>query len=104
MENIDRPTFNEENDIWQRGYRYIAGIDEAGRGPLAGPVVAAAVILRGDFKADWKSLVNDSKQVTPSSREKLFPISMKWQLVLVSACLMHKLLTAKELPKPPAWQ
>jgi ribonuclease HII len=73
MENISRPTFNEENDIWQSGYRYIAGIDEAGRGPLAGPVVAAAVILPGDFEADWKSLVNDSKQVTPSSREKLFP-------------------------------
>ena len=73
MRNISRPTFNEENDIWQSGYRYIAGIDEAGRGPLAGPVVAAAVILPGDFKADWKPLVNDSKQVSPSSREKLFP-------------------------------
>ena len=73
MENISRPTFNEENDIWQSGYQYIAGIDEAGRGPLAGPVVAAAVILPGDFEADWKSLVNDSKQVSPSTRDKLFP-------------------------------
>ena len=73
ISNISRPTFNEEKKIWQRGYRYIAGIDEAGRGPLAGPVVAAAVILPGDFEADWKPLVNDSKQVSPSSREKLFP-------------------------------
>lgn len=70
---VNHPTFNEENDIWQRGYRYIAGIDEVGRGSLAGPVVAAAVILPGDFEADWKPLVNDSKQVSPSSREKLFP-------------------------------
>jgi ribonuclease HII len=73
MRKISRPTFNEENDIWQIGYRYIAGIDEAGRGPLAGPVVAVAVILPVDFKADWKPLVNDSKQVSPLSREKLFP-------------------------------
>ena len=73
MKKISRPTFNEENDIWQRGYRYVAGIDEAGRGPLAGPVVAAAVILPGDFEADWKPLVNDSKQLSPLSREKLFP-------------------------------
>jgi len=73
MRKISRPTFNEENDIWQSGYRYIAGIDEAGRGPLAGPVVAVAVILPVDFKADWKPLVNDSKQVSPLSREKLFP-------------------------------
>jgi ribonuclease HII len=70
---VNHPTFNEENDIWQRGYRYIAGIDEVGRGPLAGPVVAAAVILPGDFEADWKSSVNDSKQLSPLSREKLFP-------------------------------
>ena len=73
MENFSRPTFNEENDIWQSGYHHIAGIDEAGRGPLAGPVVAAAVILPGDFEADWKPLVNDSKQLSPLLREELFP-------------------------------
>ncbi len=73
MENISRPTFIEENSMWQLGYRYIAGIDEAGRGPLAGPVVAAAVILPKEFEADWKPLVNDSKQLSPSTREKLFP-------------------------------
>jgi ribonuclease HII len=72
MKNTARPTFVEENILWQHGYRYVAGIDEAGRGPLAGPVVAAAVILPGDFEAEWKHLVNDSKQVTPSVREKLF--------------------------------
>jgi Ribonuclease HII len=54
MENYGPPTFNEENAVWQSGYYRIAGIDEVGRGPLAGPVVAAAVILPGDFEADWK--------------------------------------------------
>jgi ribonuclease HII len=73
MEKFGPPTFYEENAVWQNGYRYIAGIDEVGRGPLAGPVVAAAVILPGEFEADWKPLVNDSKQVTPSVREELFP-------------------------------
>lgn len=48
------------------GYRYIAGIDEAGRGPLAGPVVAAAVILPVDFDA---SGLNDSKQLAEEERE-----------------------------------
>ena len=73
MENFGPPTFNEENAARQNGCYHIAGIDEAGRGPLAGPVVAAAVILPGDFEADWKPLVNDSKQLTPLSREELFP-------------------------------
>lgn len=66
------PTFDEENAARQMGYLRIAGTDEVGRGPLAGPVVAAAVILPLDFEADWKPLVNDSKQVTPARREELF--------------------------------
>lgn len=72
MENNSRPTFQEEDALWQLGYHRVAGIDEAGRGPLAGPVVAAAVILPGNFVADWTPLVNDSKQVSPSLREELF--------------------------------
>jgi ribonuclease HII len=51
-----------------RGYTRIAGVDEAGRGPLAGPVVSAAVILPPDFDAP----VNDSKKLTPRQRERLF--------------------------------
>ncbi|MFH1080979.1 MAG: ribonuclease HII [Pseudomonadota bacterium] len=55
----------------QRGYRIIAGIDEAGRGPLAGPVVAAAVILPSDYR---HSEINDSKQLTPGKRERLYGV------------------------------
>ncbi|MFC2001276.1 ribonuclease HII [Chloroflexota bacterium] len=55
-----------------QGYRLIAGIDEVGRGALAGPVVAAAVIIPGDVKANWLDQVRDSKQLNPSRREILF--------------------------------
>ena len=50
-------------------YKTLAGVDEAGRGPLAGPVVAAAVILRGKDRIDG---LNDSKKLSPAKREKLF--------------------------------
>ena len=53
------------------GYGAIAGIDEAGRGPLAGPVVAAAVILSRGY--DLPGL-NDSKKLSPGRRERLFPL------------------------------
>jgi len=55
----------------RRGYRAVAGIDEAGRGPLAGPVVAAAVILPDDF--DLPGL-NDSKLISERKRNQLFPM------------------------------
>jgi ribonuclease HII len=55
----------------QRGYRIIAGIDEAGRGPLAGPVVAAAVILPPDYRHPE---INDSKQLTPGKRGRLYEV------------------------------
>ena len=54
-----------------QGYRFIAGIDEAGRGPLAGPVVASAVILPQNISIDG---VDDSKKLSPEKREILFEI------------------------------
>jgi len=65
----------EEKALYLQGYRYIAGIDEAGRGPLAGPVVAAAVILPKRIKlSNWVDKVKDSKLLTPSQREYLFDL------------------------------
>ena len=58
-----------EIELRQIGYKFIAGVDEAGRGPLAGPVVAAACILPDGFKL--KDL-NDSKQVAPQKRKELY--------------------------------
>jgi len=49
----------------------ICGIDEAGRGPLAGPVYAAAVILGGDFPREQRDLLNDSKKLSPAKRDEL---------------------------------
>jgi ribonuclease HII len=57
-----------EQSLWRQGYQMIAGVDEAGRGPLAGPVVAAAVILPDDFDVTG---LNDSKQVSARERDKL---------------------------------
>jgi ribonuclease HII len=69
----ETPSFVEERRLRAQGYRYIAGIDEVGRGALAGPVVAAAVILPSRIKAPWAGLVRDSKQLTPQKRELLYP-------------------------------
>ncbi len=60
---------NLDKTYYQQGYSLIAGCDEAGRGPIAGPVVAAAVILPKDF-ADGR--IDDSKQLTALQREALF--------------------------------
>jgi len=66
------PDFSEERARWTKGFHFIAGIDEAGRGPLAGPVVAAAVILPVEFQSDWLHLVADSKVLTATRREVLY--------------------------------
>ncbi|GHP12769.1 ribonuclease HII [Lentilactobacillus fungorum] len=63
--------FKYERQFWQRGLQYVAGVDEVGRGPLAGPVVACAAILPPDFDLID---VNDSKQLTRKAREKLYPL------------------------------
>jgi ribonuclease HII len=66
---VDRLYF--EHQALNRGYRIIAGIDEAGRGALCGPVVAAAVILPTGMSIDG---VNDSKKLSPQTRERLFDV------------------------------
>ncbi len=70
-----RPTLVEEAALWRRGYRRVAGLDEAGRGAWAGPVVAAAVILPPEPARLRRHLagVRDSKALTPAEREALFP-------------------------------
>ena len=58
-----------EGEIGSRGFKYIAGVDEVGRGPLAGPVVAACVLLPADFDVLG---VDDSKKLSEKKREALF--------------------------------
>lgn len=63
-----------EKDLWNKGYQNIAGCDEAGRGPLFGPVVAAAVILPHDFVLKG---LTDSKKLSEKKREEYYPVIMK---------------------------
>ena len=76
-ENFDRWLY--ETQARSQGYQCIVGVDEAGRGPLAGPVVAAAVLLPVDFVADG---VRDSKLMTPKSRDKMFETIMERALAV----------------------
>ena len=63
-----------ENDLRNTGYKYICGIDEAGRGPLAGPVVVASVIMPENSMIEG---VNDSKKVSEKKREKLYDLILE---------------------------
>ena len=63
------PDFSIEKQKIEAGYKYICGIDEAGRGPLAGPVCAAAVILPANIEIAG---LNDSKKLTDKKRRELF--------------------------------
>lgn len=111
-----RPSLAEERGLNVWGYRFIAGIDEVGRGPLAGPVVAAAVILPPDLDAPWLDLVRDSKKLTAKRRESLLPSILGMALgvgvglafpedidaVGIMAATRHAMCSAVELlPHPP---
>lgn len=68
-----------EDGLYSKGYKYICGVDEAGRGPLCGPVVAAAVILPKDVYIEG---VNDSKKLSEKKREKLYDDIMEKALAV----------------------
>ena len=74
-----------EENLYKEGYKLICGIDEAGRGPLAGPVAVGAVIMKPDSMLEW---VNDSKKVTEKRREilydKIIEDSIAWSVQLIS--------------------
>lgn len=65
------PDFSYEKEAYAKGYKFVCGVDEAGRGPLAGPVCAAAVILPEGIEIFG---LNDSKKLSEKKREGLFPI------------------------------
>ncbi len=66
---MDTPTLARESALWAKGIRHVAGLDEVGRGPLAGPVVAAAVVFANDT-TDIEGL-RDSKQMTARQRDRV---------------------------------
>jgi ribonuclease HII len=80
-----------ERLFWEEGFAFVAGVDEAGRGALAGPVVAGAVILDDDFDAAG---LNDSKKLDPRTREELFEAvtagARAWAVGVTSARYIEK--------------
>jgi ribonuclease HII len=68
------PNLDHEIELRSQGYELIAGIDEVGRGALAGPVVASAVILPHAASLPWFTLVRDSKELDSRKRESLFDL------------------------------
>ncbi|HDI78596.1 MAG TPA: ribonuclease HII [Desulfobacteraceae bacterium] len=81
-----------EKEALNRGHRYIAGVDEAGRGPLAGPVVAAAVILP-ELKKYQR--IRDSKKIPPLERERLFSLIVN-EAIAIGVGVVSKEFIEKE--------
>ncbi|NLX43938.1 MAG: ribonuclease HII [Chloroflexi bacterium] len=77
---MDRlPSLGYEQDLWGKGYRIVAGIDEAGRGAWAGPVVAAAAVFRAESAEHClrRGLVRDSKLLTPRQRDRCYDLILE---------------------------
>lgn len=85
-------TWEFEEKAWQNGYSAVCGVDEAGRGPLAGPVCAAAVILPAGIVIDG---LNDSKKLTEKKREALFDVitenAISWSVSLVDETVIDEI-------------
>ena len=81
-----QPSLAPEKKLWRKGYKRVAGLDEAGRGPLAGPVVAAVVMIKMsksnlkskilNLKSNFKG-IKDSKKLTPKKREEFYKLIVK---------------------------
>ena len=69
---ISHAPYDEEEALLERGYSYVAGMDEVGRGPLAGPVVAGVVILPPRPQGLWLDGITDSKAMTAAQRERSY--------------------------------
>ena len=93
------PSFAEEEMLEAQGYQRIAGIDEAGRGALAGPVVAAAVILPCHIDTPWLNQVNDSKQLSLAKRELLFHHIHEVAISIGIGIVPHYVIDAQGLVK-----
>jgi ribonuclease HII len=91
-----KPDFASERKLIRSGIEFVAGIDEAGRGPLAGPVVAAAVILNPRKVPDG---LDDSKRLTPQRRAELFDIIVDKALACAVASVSAPMIDATDILK-----
>lgn len=78
-----------EQDLWDREVAFVAGVDEAGRGPLAGPVVAAAVMFP---PGSWIDGVDDSKKLSAKRREELFELICQQALSVGIGIISHTII------------
>lgn len=110
------PDLKEERKLWKKGYKKVACLDEAGRGPLAGPVVAAAVFIKKFSIFNYQALakvkkkkiffdpqfskIKDSKKLTPKRREEFYQLltnppaggpQIKWGIARVSEKVIDKI-------------
>ena len=114
------PDFSLENATYGRGFSLIAGVDEVGRGPLAGPVVAAAVIFPPDLtgRETWLEPLDDSKRLSPTQRERVVELVEAHALAIAvaqvgpeavdglgigQACIQAMLQAVQSLPLDPAY-
>ncbi len=90
-----RPSRRRELHHWRQGAQCVVGLDEVGRGPLAGPLVTAAVALPSDHRPGWLSELRDSKQLSPRHRDRLAPQicdeSLDWALGWVHAAELDRI-------------
>ena len=91
-----KPDFASERKLLRGGIEFVAGIDEAGRGPLAGPVVAAAVILNPKKIPEG---LDDSKRLTPQRREELFDIITETALACAVSSISAPVIDATDILK-----
>jgi len=89
LSKMSKVTLEIERSLWMQGVGSIAGVDEAGRGPLAGPVVAASVIFPRDVLIEG---VNDSKKISEKQREKLYDVIRAQALTVGVGIVGHEVI------------
>lgn len=93
------PDFSFEKRLWKRGFKFVAGVDEVGRGCLAGPVMAACVVFAPGTKIPKGVVINDSKKLSPKKRLRAFFWIKRncatWGVAKVSAKVIDKIGMAK---------
>ena len=92
-----RPTFREEKILWEKGYKFVIGVDEVGRGAFAGPVTVGAAVFDKVTPCTRCNLdeINDSKLLSAKKREKLSPqikkLALLWLTASVSVSIINKI-------------
>ena len=102
---MKKPSFREEKKIWKKGYEFVIGVDEVGRGSFAGPVVAGGVIFRkgSNFKEGILLETNDSKLLNPKKRKMLSKeirnVAVVYTISVVGVSVINKLGIKKATEK-----